>query len=109
GDFGYSIKCECYEDDARMHFRGSLSMAHAGRDTGGSQFFITHRPTPHLNPNAEQQRGHTVFGRVVDEKGQAVFDRIQQGDVLEKAEVVRKRNHDYKPVTTPNEPANAGK
>ncbi|MCP4813808.1 MAG: peptidylprolyl isomerase, partial [Planctomycetaceae bacterium] len=46
GDAGYSIYCECAKADYRKHFRGSLSMAHAGPDTGGSQFFITFRATP---------------------------------------------------------------
>ncbi|MCA9095414.1 MAG: peptidylprolyl isomerase, partial [Planctomycetaceae bacterium] len=59
GGPGYTIKCECNRKDARMHFSGSLSMAHAGQDTGGSQFFITYIPTSHLNNR------HTVFGRVV--------------------------------------------
>ena len=46
GGPGWTIACECYKDDARRHFRGSLSMAHRGRDTGGSQFFLTFVPTP---------------------------------------------------------------
>ena len=97
GGPGYVIKCECYQPNARMHFRGSLSMAHAGKDSGGSQFFLTHLPTAHLNPNKEEQRGHTVFGRIV--KGLDVAAALEVGDVIESAKVVRKRNHEYKPVT----------
>jgi cyclophilin family peptidyl-prolyl cis-trans isomerase len=100
GGPGYVIKCECYRPDARMHFRGSLSMAHAGKDTGGSQFFITHLPTAHLNPNAEEQRGHTVFGRVVE--GLDVAAALEVGDTIETATVLRKRNHKYEPVTQPD-------
>ena len=54
---GYTIACECDLPDARKHFLGSLSMAHAGKDTGGSQFFLTFAPTEHLDGR------HTVFGR----------------------------------------------
>ncbi len=99
GGPGYEIPCECYEEDARMHFRGSLSMAHAGRDTGGSQFFLTFLPTPHLNGR------HTVFGRVIE--GLEVLDQLQRRDPsaesppepdrIVKAEVIRKRDHDYTP------------
>lgn len=103
GGPGYRIACECYQKTARRHFQGSLSMAHAGKDSGGSQFFITHRPTPHLDPgNVHPQTGqplncHTVFGRVV--KGMEIALALQPGDTLEKATVVRKRNHAYKPKT----------
>jgi cyclophilin family peptidyl-prolyl cis-trans isomerase len=97
GGPGYVIKCECYQPNARMHFRGSLSMAHAGKDSGGSQFFLTHLPTAHLNPNKEEQRGHTVFGRIV--KGLDIAAALEVGDVIETAKVVRKRNHKYEPVT----------
>ncbi len=79
GDPGYSIYCECYQDNARKHFRGSLSMANAGRDTGGSQFFITFLPTPTLNGK------HTVFGRVV--RGFDVLAKIQRRDPESQAEI----------------------
>ncbi|MBR5627386.1 MAG: peptidylprolyl isomerase, partial [Thermoguttaceae bacterium] len=72
GGPGYCIPCECDKPDARMHFRGSISMAHAGRDTGGSQFFLTFVPTDHLNGV------HTVFGRVV--QGMEVLADLQRID-----------------------------
>ena len=99
GGPGYNIPCECYEPNARLHFMGSLSMAHAGKDTGGSQFFMTHLPTAHLNPNPAAGSGHTVFGRVIE--GMDVVAGIQKGDTIKSAKVIRKRNHEYKPVTTP--------
>ena len=88
GGPGHTIKCECYREDARRHFRGSLSMAHSGRDTGGSQFFITHLPTAHLNGL------HTVFGRVIE--GLDLAMSIKKGDSLKSAKVIRKRDHEYK-------------
>lgn len=91
GGPGYAIKCECARPDARMHFAGALSMAHAGKDTGGSQFFLTHLPTPHLNGV------HTVFGRVT--KGLDVVRAMQVNDQIVEAKVVRKRAHEYKPET----------
>ena len=100
GGPGHTIACECYAENARKHFRGSLSMAHAGKDTGGSQFFITHLPTHWLNPNAEAQRGHTVFGRVV--RGLDVVDSIEAGDRIETAVVTVRRDHPYEPKTTPD-------
>jgi cyclophilin family peptidyl-prolyl cis-trans isomerase len=106
GGPGHMIACECGNPDARMHFRGTLSMAHAGKDTGGSQFFLTFRPTDHLDEK------HTVFGRVI--AGNDVLARLArtqdpegqpvpgvQPDKIEKAEVIRKRGHAYVPQTLP--------
>lgn len=100
---GYHIRCECYQENHRNHFSGTLSMAHAGRDTGGSQFFITFRRTPHLDGK------HTVFGRVIE--GRDVLASLQRReppraagmptivpDRIIKAEVLRKRDHVYEPV-----------
>lgn len=89
GGPGYHIKCECVRKDHRNHDRGVISMAHAGKDTGGSQFFITFRATPHLDGK------HTVFGHVI--KGMDVVDKLKNGDVIEKATVKQKRDHEYKP------------
>jgi len=77
GGPGYTIKCELTGDN-QYHDRGVLSMAHAGRNTGGSQFFICHsrENTQHLD------RNHTVFGKVYE--GLEVIDKIKQGDVIEK-------------------------
>jgi peptidyl-prolyl cis-trans isomerase B (cyclophilin B) len=77
GGPGYKIKCEL-DGDNQYHDRGVLSMAHAGRDTGGSQFFICHsrRNTAHLD------RNHTCFGKVVE--GLDVIDQISQGDKINK-------------------------
>ena len=104
---GYAIACEVGKPGARKHFLGTLSMAHAGPDTGGSQFFLTFRPTEHLDGK------HTVFGRVID--GFDVLPKLMrtqddQGlpvagvvpDKILKAVVVRKRNHAYEPETLPD-------
>lgn len=76
GGPGYSIPCELTGEN-QYHDRGVLSMAHRGRNTGGSQFFICHnrQNTQHLD------RNHTVFGKVVD--GLDVIDQIRQGDKIQ--------------------------
>ena len=107
GGPGHAIACECGRPDARQHFLGTLSMAHAGKNTGGSQFFLTFRPTDHLDGR------HTVFGRVVE--GFDVLPGLQrtqddegrpvpgvEPDRIEKAEVIRKRDHAYDPATLPD-------
>jgi peptidyl-prolyl cis-trans isomerase B (cyclophilin B) len=73
GGPGYHIKCET-QGKKQVHKRGSLSMAHAGKDTGGSQFFICHSPQAHLD------KKHTVFGQVTS--GLEVIDKIQPGDKM---------------------------
>ncbi|MEM8893069.1 MAG: peptidylprolyl isomerase [Bacteroidota bacterium] len=80
GGPGYQIDCEL-DGDNQYHDRGILSMAHAGRNTGGSQFFICHSRdnTSHLD------RNHTVFGKVVE--GLDVIDAIRQGDKMDKVVV----------------------
>ena len=77
GGPGYAIPCEL-DGDNQYHDEGALSMAHAGRNTGGSQFFICHSRanTAHLD------RNHTCFGKVVE--GVEVVDDIRQGDKIEK-------------------------
>ena len=77
GGPGYHIDCEL-DGDNQYHDRGVLSMAHAGRNTGGSQFFICHS----RNNTAHLDRNHTVFGKVVD--GVDIIDQIRQEDVMEK-------------------------
>jgi cyclophilin family peptidyl-prolyl cis-trans isomerase len=105
GGPGHVIPCECYEPDARKHFLGTLSMAHAGKDTGGSQFFLTFRPTEHLDGR------HTVFGRIIE--GFDVLPKLVRTegpfagsppDQIVKAEVLRKRDHEYNPKTMAERP-----
>ncbi|GAB4336354.1 MAG: hypothetical protein Kow0037_17520 [Calditrichia bacterium] len=77
GGPGYTIPCE-YND--LFYERGAVGMAHAGKDTGGSQFFITHTPQPHLNGR------HTLFGKVVS--GMKVVDRLEIYDTILSATVI---------------------
>jgi peptidyl-prolyl cis-trans isomerase B (cyclophilin B) len=93
GGPGYTIADEV--SPKLKHLRGVISMAKtAAPNSGGSQFFITHVATPHLDGI------HTVFGRVI--KGMDVVDAIKQGDKMVKVTVDRKRNHEYKPKTAPD-------
>ena len=73
GGPGYSIKCEI---NSNKHLKGSLSMAHAGKDTGGSQFFIVYEPQPHLDGV------HTVFGKT---ENMDVVLKLKNGTRISKA------------------------
>ncbi len=73
GGPGYTIKCETARN-THKHVAGTLSMAHAGKDTGGSQFFICHSPQKHLDGV------HTAFGQVT--KGMDVVNAIRQNDEI---------------------------
>ncbi len=119
GGPGYTIPCECFEKKDgkpvfRRHFRGSLSMAHAGRDTGNSQFFICLTAADNVRnldakftPDDKPDGGHTVFGRVVSgfdvmaqitrrDPQRAQHEHVRM-DRIEDAKVIRKRNHPYVP------------
>jgi cyclophilin family peptidyl-prolyl cis-trans isomerase len=98
GGPGYTIPDECFRPDYRVHFRGSLSMAHTDQpNSGGSQFFLTFVPTHHLDGL------HTVFGRVIS--GFDVLAKIKRRDPQEEtvgdfdkiidAKVTRRRKHSY--------------
>ena len=89
GGPGWCIDCET-AGNPRKHEPKFLSMAHAGKNTGGSQFFISHKATPHLDGV------HTVFGRVT--AGHDVVDAISEGDRIESCAVTAKRNHPYEPT-----------
>lgn len=78
GGPGYTIECETHRN-THKHVAGTLSMAHAGKDTGGSQFFICHSPQPHLDGK------HTVFGQV--KEGMDVVMAIRKNDRIDSVNV----------------------
>lgn len=78
GGPGYNIKCET-AGNPHKHKRGSLSMAHGGKDTGGSQFFLVHDPQPHLDGK------HTVFGQILN--GVDLVLKMKGGTKMEKVEI----------------------
>ncbi len=71
----WKIACEC-DKNVSKHKKGTLSMAHAGRNTGGSQFFICFGQQPHLDGM------HTVFGQIEDENSMSVLMQIKQNDIM---------------------------
>lgn len=81
GGPGYEFKDEC-RPDLRHDKAGILSMANRGPATNGSQFFITHIPTPHLDGK------HTVFGEVIGDEDQAVVNKIVQGDKMKEVQII---------------------
>jgi cyclophilin family peptidyl-prolyl cis-trans isomerase len=85
GGPGYQIRCEI---NSRRYETGSLGMALSGKDTGGSQFFITHAPQPHLDG------GYTCFGKVVD--GMELLSQIARGEPILHVEIVQKEDVDAK-------------
>ena len=105
----YTIRCECYQPNRRLHFRGSLSMYAPRPDVAGSQFLIMFRPF------GEYDGKRTVFGRVI--RGMDVLSRLQrrepnpeipkellpEPDKILRAEVLSKRNHSYEPKISPIE------
>jgi peptidyl-prolyl cis-trans isomerase B (cyclophilin B) len=84
GGPGYSIDCEL-DGDKQYHERGALSMAHAGRDTGGSQFFICHS----RDNTAPRDGNHTVFGKVIDNID--LIDQIKQNDEIKKVRILEEQ------------------
>ena len=82
GGPGYTIQCEV-SAPKQFHDKGVLSMAHAGRNTGGSQFFICHS----RNNTAHLDRRHTCFGKVVE--GLEVIDLVREGDKIQSVKIIQ--------------------
>ncbi|MDB4544954.1 peptidylprolyl isomerase [bacterium] len=114
---GYAIPCECNSPEKRLHFTNCISMAHAGTNTGGAQFFLTLSRTDMLDGR------HTCFGRII--AGMDVLAAVKkthiptpqteqpiegvQKDKIISAEVIRKRDHEYKPDKIKTETSAEGK
>lgn len=81
GDLGYTIPCEAV-NNVHKHISGTMSMAHAGKDTGCCQFFICHSPQPHLD------KVHTVFGQVISNI--EAVKNMKNGDIMRKVELLKK-------------------
>ena len=86
GGPGWAIACET-EKNTHKHVKGTISMAHAGKDTGGSQFFICFVPCPHLDG------AHTIFGGIEDSDADSmlVLDSIEQNDTIKNIEIYSSR------------------
>jgi peptidyl-prolyl cis-trans isomerase B (cyclophilin B) len=77
GGPGYKIPCETEKNtEKHLHIRGAVSMAHAGKNTGGSQFFLVREPQSHLDGK------HTVFGTIIE--GLDIIDKLEDGDKMKK-------------------------
>ncbi|HVG94332.1 MAG TPA: peptidylprolyl isomerase, partial [Planctomycetota bacterium] len=98
GNPGYRIPTEPASKTGRRPFRGVIAMANSGKDTEGSQFFLTTATAGHLED-------FTVFGRVLE--GQENVERLVRGDRIEKVEIIRAREHAYRPTTVGGTPAPA--
>jgi cyclophilin family peptidyl-prolyl cis-trans isomerase len=87
GGPSWAIACETNTEN-QVHKKGALSMAHAGPNTGGSQFFLTFVPTPHLDGV------HTVFGGIEanDTESFKVLDSIEQNDTIESIEILSQKD-----------------
>ena len=97
GGPGYAIPTEPAKATKRLPFRGVIALASLGQDTEGSQFFLTTGTAAHL------EEGFSVFGRILE--GQETVERLVRGDRVEKVEVVRARDHAYRPTTVAGTPA----